>query len=245
MRELKSVRVTTLVDNDVWEAGLASTWGLSLFVEVFMENERHVVLMDTSGSSNALFGNARKLGIYLSTVESIFISHWHGDHCGSLDHVLPSLRRSTPVYVPSKNLFEFERIMTLGGAPEVCSGPIEFMEGIMSTGEIGWGVSEHSLLMNVEGRGLVVLTGCGHPGVVRIVKRAEQVSGTNIYAVVGGFHISSMREGVSEAKALREMGVRLISPCHCTGLNAEIGIAKVMKEGYIKNGSGKVISIGP
>ena len=236
-----SVKITTLVDNDVWKRGLTSSWGLSLYVEINREEERHIILMDTSGSFDALFNNASKLEVNLSDVEAVFISHWHGDHCGSLSHVLPLLRQQTPVYVPSENSLGIKKIKEAGGTPMVCSDPVELMEDVMSTGEIGGWISEHSLVVNVKDKGLVILVGCAHPGIVSTVKRAQQVSGiSKIYAVIGGFHISSLHEGINAAKFLHEIGVKLVSPCHCTGVNAKIAIANVMGERYVANGSGKV-----
>ena len=244
MKEWHSVKVTTLVDNDVWKRGLTSSWGLSLYVEINGEEERHVILMDTSGSFNALFNNASELKVNLSNIEAVFISHWHGDHCGSLSHVLPLLRQSSPVYVPSENSHGIRKIREAGGIPMVCSDPAELMEGVMSTGEIGGWISEHSLVVNAKNKGLVILMGCAHPGVVSTVKRAQQVSGIfKVCAVIGGFHISSTREGINVAKFLRGIGVKLVSPCHCTGVNAKIAIANVMGERYVANGSGQVFLI--
>lgn len=77
--------------------------------------------------------------------------------------------------------------MNANGEPVVCSKSIEFTDGLMSTGEIPNGISEHSLLVNVKNRGLVILVGCSHPGIINILKRAQKVSGVNkIYAVMGG-----------------------------------------------------------
>lgn len=245
MKEVSTVRVTTLVDNDVWKKGLRSSWGLSLYVETVTEEKRHTILMDTSGSFEALFENASRLGVNLSSVEAIFISHWHGDHCGSLSHVLPLSQQPIPVYVPSVSPSRIRTIREAQGIPLVCSRPTEFMEGMMSTGEMWDGISEHSLLVNLRERGLVVLTGCSHPGIMNIIKCAQKVSGIDkIYAVMGGFHVSSTNEGVKVAEFLGRLGVKLVSPCHCTHTRAKIGIIKIMEEGYIRNGSGKSISIG-
>jgi 7,8-dihydropterin-6-yl-methyl-4-(beta-D-ribofuranosyl)aminobenzene 5'-phosphate synthase len=74
------MKITSLVDNDIWMRGLASSWGLSLYVEIDSGEKRHKVLMDTSGSSNVLFSNAGKLEVDLSDVEAVFVSHWHLDH---------------------------------------------------------------------------------------------------------------------------------------------------------------------
>lgn len=75
VKEWDSAKVTTLLDNDVWMRGLASSWGLSLYVEIDSGEERHRILMDTSGSFDVLFNNARKLEVDLSDVEAIFVSH--------------------------------------------------------------------------------------------------------------------------------------------------------------------------
>lgn len=244
VKDCHSTKVTTLVDNDVWKKGLASSWGLSLYVEIDSGEERHRILMDTSDSFEVLFGNARKLGVNLSDVEAIFVSHWHLDHCGSLSHVLPLLRQQTPVYVPSKSSSGIKAIREAEGTPIVCSDQVYLMDGVMSTGEMGGGVSEHSLVINMRDKGLVVLSGCAHPGIVNIVKRAQLVSGVSrVYAVIGGFHISSKREGAYVAEFLHELGVKLVSPCHCTGVNAKEAIADIMKGNCVKNGSGKVWSI--
>ena len=97
MKEVNSVKITTIVDNDVWEKSLSSTWGISFHVETFKGNEKHTVLMDTSGSFETFYKNASKLGIDLTAVEGIFISHWHGDHVGALNQVLPLIKHSVPV----------------------------------------------------------------------------------------------------------------------------------------------------
>jgi 7,8-dihydropterin-6-yl-methyl-4-(beta-D-ribofuranosyl)aminobenzene 5'-phosphate synthase len=239
------MKITTLVDNDVWRRGLASSWGLSLYVEIVSGEERHRILLDTSGSSDVLSKNVRKLEVDLSDVEAVFISHWHMDHCGCLSHVLPLLRQQTPVYVPSMNPSGIRTIREAEGPPIVCSDPVSLMDGVMSTGEIIGGVSEHSLVINIKDKGLVVLSGCAHPGIVNIVKRAQQVSGVSeVYAVIGGFHISSKREGAKVAEFLHELDVQLVSPCHCTGVNAKQAIADIMKDNCVKNGSGKVWIIG-
>lgn len=244
MNEVDSVRIVTLVDNDIWEEGLSSSWGLSFYVETSKNGKSCPILMDTSGSFNILSENASKLNIDISTVEAIFISHWHGDHYGALSRVLPLLKKSIPIYVPSGGASEVTMIENAGGIANVCSRPIEFKEGVMSTGEVGHGISEHSLLINVKDKGLVILTGCSHPGIINIIKRAQQVSGVNkIYACMGGFHISSASEGVRVAEFMREIDVKLASPCHCTGINARNAIKKIMGERYVKNGSGKVFCI--
>jgi len=245
MKEVKSARITTIVDNDVWKEGLTSSWGLSFYIETFTDDKKHSVLMDTSGSFQAFFNNASKLGLNLATIEAILISHWHGDHCGALSHVLSLLKPQTPVYVPSENSFGVKEIRRAGGVPIICCEPIEFFDGVMSTGEVVGGLSEHSLTINVKGIGLVVLTGCSHPGLVNVLKRAQKVSSVEkIHAVIGGFHLSSISEGLKMGEFLKKLNVRLVSPCHCTSDDSKQGIAKIIGNRYVKNGSGKAITVG-
>lgn len=245
MKEVKSVRITTIVDNDVWKEGLASSWGLSFYVKAFSDDKTHTVLMDTSGSFQTFSNNASKLGLNLAAIEAILISHWHGDHCGALSQVLSMLKPQTSVYVPSEDSFGIREIRRAGGVLVVCRKPIEFVDGVMSTGEVPGGLSEHSLLINVKEKGLVVLTGCSHPGFVNVLRRAQKVSGVEkMYAVIGGFHISGLNVGLKIGEFLRELDVRLVSPCHCTSDGAKQGIAKIMGKRYVKNGSGKIFSIG-
>jgi len=244
VRNLDLIKVTTLVDNEVYKKGLKSSWGLSFFIEIVIGEKQHVLLMDTSDSFEALSENAQKLGVNLSSVDAIFISHWHIDHCGSLDHILPLSRRPIHVYVPSENPSAMRAIKETKGIPVVCPQPTGLFEGVLSTGKIWGGISEHSLIMKLKGKGLVVLTGCSHPGVMNIIKRAVEVSGVNkIHAVIGGLHISNMEEGMKVAEFLRSLGVKLVSPCHCTGVKAKIGIVKILEKEFVRNGVGKVISI--
>jgi 7,8-dihydropterin-6-yl-methyl-4-(beta-D-ribofuranosyl)aminobenzene 5'-phosphate synthase len=115
----------------------------------------------------------------------------------------------------------------------------------MSTGEMPVGISEHSLLINLKNKGLVVLVGCSHLGIINILKHAQEVSGVNkIFAVIGGFHISSVTEGIAVGKFLQEIDIELVSPCHCTSNDARQVIAKILGERCVNNGSGKIISIG-
>lgn len=68
-------------------------------------------------------------------------------------------------------------------------------------------------------KGLLVVTGCAHPGVVNMVKRAKEIAGDKIHVVVGGFHMAGMsQKQIQEViKSFQELGVEEVAPCHCSG----------------------------
>lgn len=99
-----------------------------------------------------------------------------------------------------------------------------------------------SLVANVRGKGLVVLSGCAHAGIVNTVNYAQEVTGVNdLYAVMGGFHLTGGEfESIIEptAAALKDLAPRYIVPTHCTGRNATIKIQTEMPDQYLLNMSG-------
>lgn len=60
MKEASSVRVVTVVDNNVWKEGLTSSWGISFLVEAFYDDGKQNILTDTSGAYQTFFDNALK-----------------------------------------------------------------------------------------------------------------------------------------------------------------------------------------
>jgi len=101
---------------------------------------------------------------------------------------------------------------------------------------------DQSLVMHIRGGGLVVLTGCGHAGVVNIVRYAQALTGVEkVHAVIGGFHLSGRAfEGIIPATcaALVEIGPDWISPGHCTGWRAVHALAAAMPEAFVQSSVG-------
>jgi len=125
------------------------------------------------------------------------------------------------------------------------TGPMDIGPDLYTTGEVGSGIVEQALAVKTED-GLVVVTGCAHPGVVEMVDRASAVSGEDILLVMGGFHLGSATQGQIEGviDGFRYLGVRKVAPCHCTGDRARQLLAKSFGSDYIAAGVGRVITIG-
>ena len=102
------------------------------------------------------------------------------------------------------------------------------------------------LVFHVRGKGLVVLAGCAHSGIINTVERAREVCGVpKIHAIMGGFHLSGkFFEPIVEPtiEALKQIDPDYILPTHCTGRNAIMKIEAAMPDKFILNMSGTKIT---
>lgn len=101
---------------------------------------------------------------------------------------------------------------------------------------------DQAIILNVKDKGLVVVTGCGHAGIINTLNYAKELTGENrIYAVLGGMHLSG---GLFERiipQTIEELGKMkpgFIVPCHCSGLKAMTEIARKMPDAFIQNSVG-------
>ena len=129
-----------------------------------------------------------------------------------------------------------------GGVLLYAENPVTITEGITTTGEVErtlalasvegfWTVDngrfvkdvmldDQGLIIDVEGKGLIVVTGCAHSGVVNTVRHAKKITGTDkVYAVLGGFHLADADKDRIETtiRELEKLNLKFIGPCHCTG----------------------------
>jgi 7,8-dihydropterin-6-yl-methyl-4-(beta-D-ribofuranosyl)aminobenzene 5'-phosphate synthase len=181
------VKITILYDNNAGR-DLKSGWGFACLIE-----NKKSILFDTGNSGSKLIHNMKKLGIEPKVITTVVISHNHWDHTGGLKEFI-KLNNNVKVIRPKS----FSTIT-------------EISPGVYSTGALGTLIKEQSLLINTA-KGNIVVTGCAHPGLENIIKKAEQIG--KIHGIVGGFH------GFSRLEKLQGMG--LIAPCHCTRRKPEI-----------------------
>jgi 7,8-dihydropterin-6-yl-methyl-4-(beta-D-ribofuranosyl)aminobenzene 5'-phosphate synthase len=103
-------------------------------------------------------------------------------------------------------------------------------------------IDDQALVVNVRGQGLVVLTGCGHAGVVNIIRHAQRLTGVDqLHAVIGGFHLSGPAfEPVIEptVAALTKLAPTLIVPGHCTGWRAQHALAQSLPDAWVQTSVG-------
>ena len=100
---------------------------------------------------------------------------------------------------------------------------------------------DSSLVFHLRNKGLVILTGCAHAGIINTITHAREITGIErIHAVMGGFHLSG---GCATATAptiaaLKKLAPDYVIPAHCTGRDATLTIEKEMAEQFLLNMSG-------
>jgi 7,8-dihydropterin-6-yl-methyl-4-(beta-D-ribofuranosyl)aminobenzene 5'-phosphate synthase len=100
---------------------------------------------------------------------------------------------------------------------------------------------EQALFFNVKRKGLVVLSGCAHAGIVNTVKQAQKVAETEkVHAILGGFHLINANPEIigQTVSAIRAMKPDFIAPAHCTGFEAMVAFGQEMPEAFHLNTAG-------
>ena len=232
------MKITVLFDNVPGDTRLEPSWGYSALVET----EGGRLLFDTGADGPILLGNMEALGIDPAGIEDVAISHGDWDHTGGLAALLKAGARPRVVLPPC--LMETLGREIDGRAEIVAAEPgMEIIEGVFSTGEMFAPGDperiEQSLILDT-GEGIVVLTGCAHPGIVAIAERALELRRGPLLMIMGGFHLLHDDSETIESVVgrLRQLGVRRAAPSHCTGDEAIAVFAREFGDDYLASGLG-------
>lgn len=255
-KTVSTLKITTLSTMLVNFDGVGE-WGYSALVEVDGEK----ILFDTGKYPETVLRNAKELGIDLSDVEDVFLSHNHRDHTGGLLTLRKELKKNNPnalirVHV-GKGIFR-ERLNYKNNMPDVKSaleadgvqiivhenqhelfsgvwitGPIKrihdeknWYEGgkiKMGTGSIEDTIPEdQSLVIDTED-GFVLVSGCGHAGMINTLEHIRSnIYNKRVFTVIGGFHLVDASDDNLKwtSGKLKDFGVSNIMGAHCTGINS-------------------------
>ena len=106
---------------------------------------------------------------------------------------------------------------------------------------------DRAIVFNVKGKGLVVISGCAHAGIINTLSYAQRISGImHVYAVMGGFHLAGKENENRIEQTVKELGLirpKLIVPSHCTGWRGMCAIAKALPEAFIWNSVGNLYQL--
>ncbi|MFB0525224.1 MAG: MBL fold metallo-hydrolase [Phycisphaerae bacterium] len=232
--------IKVVYDNNPYKQELGTAWGFSAFI---IGTEKTIIL-DTGGDGSLLLENMQKLAIEPNSIDVVVLSHIHGDHTGGLASFLQK-NHKTEVFLPESFPQKFKESVQQYQAKVIeIKQPLKICENVYSTGQVGKWIKEQSLIIRTKA-GLVVITGCAHPGIVNMVNTAKELMKDDILLVMGGFHLEWATRGKIEKiiSAFKQHGVRYVGPCHCTGEKARSLFEKHFGKNYINVGVGKVITL--
>lgn len=237
---IDGVIIKVVYDNYPYADGLQTAWGFSALIS----GTKKTILFDTGGNGSLLLDNMEKLAIDPSKIDVVVLSHIHGDHTGGLSHFLqrnPNSEVYVPKSFPKKSK---ENIQKCGAKLIEVKEPLTICEDVYSTGQLGKLIKEQSIIVRTKA-GLIVITGCAHPGILRMVDAATNSAEGNILLVMGGFHLEWATTGRIEKtiSAFKQWHVQYVGPCHCCGHKARSLFEKCYGKNYINTGAGKVIAV--
>ena len=236
------MQVKILFDKQALNRNLCTGWGVSFLID-------NAILFDTGEDGKLLINNIHQLGLGIDKVQAIVISHDHWDHTGGLWEILK--RKQFRVYGCPNFSDGFKRRVKDFNSEFISVGKVtNVFEGIYLTGEIpalyaGTKIAEQAMIIKTS-KGICVLTGCSHPGIVKILKKIKsEFPKDKFYLVAGGFHLFQQEERLVKimVEEFKKMQVKKVGPTHCTGRYAEDIFKAQYKNDFISVKVGQTLEL--
>jgi len=244
---LSGVTLKVVYNNYGGPEGLTTDWGFACVIE----GAEKPILFDSGGNGRILLDNMARMGIRPDSIAMLAFSHIHGDHTAGM----PEFLHASPhvaVFVPPSFPSDFKERVTATGARCVDVKPgTPILPGVWSTGELGTGIKEQALFAATP-EGLVVVTGCAHPGVAEMVRGAKEAAkevgldADAVALVTGGFHMLQMADEEIRGTIgeLRALGVKKAGPSHCSGDRTRELFREAFGADYVVGDLGSILTIG-
>lgn len=247
--------LTILYDNKSLDDLIVADHGFSCLIE----SGGRACLFDAGRIADKFMVNVEKLGVDYSKIDQVFLSHIHDDHMGGLFEILAQCDKPT-LYLPftyphlrAEPLGEqadrdfdawLERLKPLVAEIVRKKESVKVANRYYTTGMIEDETYEQALIVPTS-KGLIIITGCAHPGILEIVMHAKALMNQEIYFVLGGFHLirADSMQVKTIAQKLRKL-TKYIGPCHCTGEGAQAIFKDIFKEDYIEIRAGLKLKLG-
>ena len=238
MKAVKKFEIMCVVGNDCFMAPLKAAHGISYLISV--NNKK--ILMDVGSSADVLLHNIKIMKIDFKDINFIVLTHGHYDHGNALPDLMDKIK-DTPLICPKNAFGEFfnpyvethkfisktkdktnvgirnkEKIKNA----KFVEKSFEIIDGVMiSNSLVSKQTNEIAIYINIEDKGLVIIIGCAHPGIINIINDAKKVTGINkIYGLIGGFHLKDKSDEEIREITNNIKDVNFILTGHCTGFKA-------------------------
>jgi 7,8-dihydropterin-6-yl-methyl-4-(beta-D-ribofuranosyl)aminobenzene 5'-phosphate synthase len=237
---MQHTEIQILFDNHTYRDNMTGLWGFACLVV----HDGYTILFDTGSNGRILLQNMERMNIDPAKINWIMTSHPHWDHTGGLDSVLelnPSAKLCLPASLSPYMIRDLERLS--GKTVIINDHPEEFLPAFHSTGTMS--VTGEQALVIERADGIIVITGCAHAGIDKVVARAMETLAKPVILVLGGFHLMDSPEEKIEKtiQHLQELGVKKVCPTHCTGEAAMNLFRERFGKNFTDGGAGKLISI--
>jgi 7,8-dihydropterin-6-yl-methyl-4-(beta-D-ribofuranosyl)aminobenzene 5'-phosphate synthase len=234
------VTVTVIYDNYVHTEGMTPDWGYSIVIEGLDKT----VLFDTGTRPEIFRSNFLKTGIDAGSIDLLVFSHEHPDHVGGLS-AFSAMKTGIPVVIPhSFTGSVISSVVNAGYHPLLIRDAAMICSNLYTSGEFDYQIAEQCLVLDTR-EGLVVMTGCAHPGIVSMLREIKKTFNKDIVTVFGGFHL--MDKSKSEVEeiitGMKSLGVVRCGATHCTGDMQIRMFRDAFGENYFELGAGNKIFI--
>lgn len=202
IQTIDSLKITPIIDSEAVSADFKTENGVSIHLQA----DNRQIIMDVGLNKkkthpSAFLQNFNQLGFQFENISAFVFSHAHLDHLGGMKEQKTktfSLSKQ-PIDIPSIPVFAPMAIKPSENNPSlanvnVIEKPTQLFDGIYTIGTIprhlflmGY-VEEQALAFNLKDKGIVLVVGCGHQTVQKIIERTQQLFDLPIYAVIGGLH---------------------------------------------------------
>ena len=234
------VTIDVIYDNFICLKGTTADWGYSVVIEGLAQE----VLFDTGTKPDLFESNFRKIGIDPATIDIMVLSHEHGDHTGGISSFV-KMKTGIPLIIPHSFTGSFlKQMVRLGLKPVLVDEPSMICDHLFTSGEFDYKIAEQSLILDTR-KGLVVMTGCAHPGINEMLKLIKEDFNKNIYMVFGGFHLmnKTQKEMDEIISGMKSLGVVKCGATHCSGDSQIEMFRKAFGDDYFELGVGNKIVI--